>query len=201
MSEPAVIAWKLDDPLAQAQGESDAAHQSLIDYATMGPGRSQRKLWHQYTDQAATGTLPPTTFLSTIKTWSARFDWVARVKAKKEEQNERAIVDWDSRWQEFREDAWEDYEALLVLSQKIIGAAPSFVNKTVRQGRPRIIEDGVVVDEGEPTVVTLAFSVSALSQIRRTAHNLGVSALGDKPQAQSTVVIQYLGNIDPTEEL
>lgn len=59
------------------EGESSKAVQACNDYLRMGPGRSLQKLHHIYTE--STPEQPPTKELRTLKEWSRRYDWQARV--------------------------------------------------------------------------------------------------------------------------
>lgn len=63
------------------KGESRKAVQACNDYLRMGPGRSLYKLAAAYQATEPDQPAPPTTSLSTLKTWSADWRWAARVEA------------------------------------------------------------------------------------------------------------------------
>jgi hypothetical protein len=69
--------WLKDTPLDRYDRETARANAALHDYALMGPGRSLARLLAQYSQQPA----PPTTHITTLKQWSARYDWARRVAA------------------------------------------------------------------------------------------------------------------------
>jgi len=75
---PQAFTWSEVDPLARAEPETRQANAALRDYAAMGPGRSLASLAsrHQTDPKAA-----PTKRLRTLKDWSRRYAWQARVEA------------------------------------------------------------------------------------------------------------------------
>lgn len=79
---------------AAGKKESPRQHAAYIDYRDMGPGRSLRKLAERYIAHDAP-TVPPTTRLGTLETWSARFGWQAR------------IAEWEKHQQALRDEAYE----------------------------------------------------------------------------------------------
>jgi hypothetical protein len=112
----AVITWDRADPLAQAAGESRRANQALRDYATMGAGRSLRKLHERYLQQASnkppTGLRLPTTSFTTLSTWSLKHDWVARTERWDGLAAQEAEAAWRERREEEREEEWQLTRAL-----------------------------------------------------------------------------------------
>jgi len=75
---PQAFTWSQSDPLARAAPETRQANLALRDYAAMGPGRSLAALVNRHqTDPKAA----PTKRLRTLKDWSRRFAWQARVEA------------------------------------------------------------------------------------------------------------------------
>lgn len=67
--------WDRRDPLARVAPETHAANMALRDYHAMGPARSLDRLAARY--QSDTKPTP----LRTLKGWSTRFAWQARVEA------------------------------------------------------------------------------------------------------------------------
>ena len=193
--------FDIEKPLAQIPGESDLANAALRDYALMGAGRSLRKLWKKYTtDRPATAPLPPTQYLATLKTWSSTLGWQARVKAWTLLQNQKDEADWEARRSESREQQWADAEKLHALFVEVLDMGPSFLKRRVTPGRPRIIEDGKVVDEGQPTVITVALSITDMVKMRELSRKLEEGALSEaETEAAQTVINQWFGNINPAD--
>lgn len=67
------------DPLARIENETHRAHEAFVDYATMGVGRSMRKLIRRYEEILATGHQPPTKSWNTLSAWSVTYRWQERV--------------------------------------------------------------------------------------------------------------------------
>ena len=78
------------DPLALAGGETQRANLALRDYALLGPGRSLARLVECY--QTAPKP-PPTRRLETVKDWSARFAWQARVALYERQIRHQLVAD------------------------------------------------------------------------------------------------------------
>jgi len=79
------IVWDPANPLSRADGESQKSNSALNDYWLMGSGRSLEKLMALYLNP--TGTLlkePPTKKINTLKTWSQKHGWQARIAIQKE---------------------------------------------------------------------------------------------------------------------
>ena len=106
-----VIVWDRTDPLAQARGESKRANLAFQDYARMGAGRSLRKLQERFVIQASnnpqTGIRPPTVSLTTLSTWSIRYDWSARADRFDALAALDAEAAWRKRREEEREEEWQ----------------------------------------------------------------------------------------------
>lgn len=196
--------FDLSNPLEQIPGESDEANTALREYAMLGPGRSLRVLYQRYRERAQSSTdpLPPTKSIATIKTWSANYGWVARVKAWKSVKDKQDEVDWDKRRAASRERAWEDAEKLHELFQQILELGPSFLKRRVTPGEPTIVdESGKVIKQGKPTLITVALGIGEGVQMRKLIEQLAGSAIGETEEEVQTVINQYFGNIDPTTQL
>lgn len=98
-----------DAPLERIKGESAKAHTALMDYWTMGAGRSLQKLLDQYTAKGAQIKAPPTTYFNTLGTWSLRHHWQARIKRQKEIDDAIAL-------ERYRERHMSDAEVIARLS-------------------------------------------------------------------------------------
>jgi len=171
--------WNPDDPLARVPkstdraGETTKAHQSLIHYWELGPGRSLAKLVVGYQSQPKDSPKqPPTRMLSTLKGWSVRHCWQARVARRVELWR----LEMDEALREHRltvlEQDWEHGQRLRSLAGEILDAAPAFVRRKSKRGKPQVIVDGVVTEPGEPTVTTLALDSVALHRIEKLASEM-----------------------------
>lgn len=175
-------------PLAKYPGETDTSHQALIDYIRMPKSavksderRSLRNLHKKYLAQLSTGHLPPSTSLPTIKTWSTRYKWQVRVALAEAQVQEQDIIDWKQRQQEVRENAWEDYHSLRELAQQIIEAAPPFVNKSVSQGEPAVVDEhGQLIRPGKATIISVQLNTVALARIIDLNRKLAEVAIDKK---------------------
>lgn len=67
--------------------ESEAAERAFGDYVALGPGRSLEALWRSYEGDAGA----PTHRLRTLKAWSSRHRWQARMSAAATERVERLL--------------------------------------------------------------------------------------------------------------
>lgn len=84
---------KLEPLVGERQkGESQRAVQACNDWLRIGPGRSLRLLLDEYAE--ASQIVPPTHSLTTLKLWSARYEWINRGETYDAEiehqKNERA---------------------------------------------------------------------------------------------------------------
>jgi len=86
-----------DVPLNRIKGESQKAHDALIDYFLMGSGRSLEKLRQKYAE--TTLNKPPTIHLRTLQIWSSprRYSWSARITRQTEIDNEIALEQYRQR--------------------------------------------------------------------------------------------------------
>jgi hypothetical protein len=94
-------------PLNRIKGESQKAHNALMDYWMMGAGRSLRKLFEEYEKQADESEQqennaeptkkPPTTSWWTLSDWSQKKHWQARITRQKEIDDEIALEQYRQR--------------------------------------------------------------------------------------------------------
>jgi hypothetical protein len=101
-------------PLNRIKGESQKAHNALMDYWMMGAGRSLRKLFEEYEKQADESEKqadeseqqennaeptkkPPTTSWWTLSDWSQKKHWQARIARQKEIDDEIALEQYRQR--------------------------------------------------------------------------------------------------------
>lgn len=159
MSNPSTppTQWDPDAPLARATGETAKQNQAINDYALLGAGRSLTKLldhWaHQNSPEPA-----PTRVLRTLKTWSSRHHWQARIGAWQDHQNEAERQLWAERSKQARQSNWQAAEAgqALVL-ETLIEQAPRLVRST-----RRVVKQP---DGSEREIVTIGLDANALTRL------------------------------------
>lgn len=89
--------FERDDPLAALPNESDNAFRAFADYVAMGAGRSLTALLELYArrSQSDSEARPiPTRRIATLKGWSARFQWQARIIRQTELDVEQERAEW-----------------------------------------------------------------------------------------------------------
>jgi len=112
--------WDQDIPLTRARWETQKANRALKDYIAMGPGRSLSKLHRSYTE----GSLKeeaPTRCLRTLKGWSTRYAWQARLARWAELEREGEEGEWRDRRKQIKRDEWEAGGKLLERAEKMLG--------------------------------------------------------------------------------
>lgn len=158
------------DPLARLRGESKKANQALRDYCLMGPGRSLRNLLALYRDQSTTARQPPTRRLSTLRSWSSKYEWQARLSgwaAMKQAQDE---AEWDKRRDEFRRRAYE-------LAWAGLDKFGDMLDWPLQE--TEVIE---VDDEGRPTVVKIEpgpWNYTSAAKLLAESNKVALLALGE----------------------
>lgn len=97
MSEPI---FDLQNPLAKIKSESTKSHRALVDYWELGSGRSFSNLIAMYRESTKNSTeLPPTRREETIKLWSAKFQWQARIDCQYKIEDARKVSEEEARRQ------------------------------------------------------------------------------------------------------
>lgn len=114
-------------PLTRITGETQRANDALNHYYLMGSGRSFEKLIERYQDVTKSGLdKPPTKRLNTLKEWSVKFQWQARIAAQKEIEDARMLATWEERRLKTREQDWSQSEKLRDIANQILAEAPKF---------------------------------------------------------------------------
>lgn len=117
-----------DTPLSRIKGETQKAHNALMDYFLMGAGRSLAKLHQKYTN--TTLNKPPTLHIETLKIWSSRYHWQARIAQQAENENaiilERIERDNAVRLAEWQAQHMSEAEALATLAFQARGNMADF---------------------------------------------------------------------------
>jgi len=123
-----------DTPLSRIKGETQKAHNALMDYFLMpGGGRSLAKLHQKYIE--TTLNEPPSKNLRTLAGWSTRYHWQARIA--QQAANDNAVL-LDQRRQalekieaEFRERHMSEAEALSILAGQARGDTDNLAQKAL----------------------------------------------------------------------
>lgn len=134
--------WNSDAPFARATWETQKANRALKDYVAMGPGRSLTKLHKTYTEYAPERGDPPTQCLRTLKNWSSRYDWQARLACWDELEREGEEEEWRSRRREIRQGEWKQAQTLLERAGQMLKfplAEGTRVEEYYEDGKPKAI--------------------------------------------------------------
>lgn len=170
------FSWDYDAPLVRVKGETSKASQALWDYAQMGAGRSLAKLIEAYqsdpegTPDPAREAQPPTTRLRTLKAWSVRYDWQARVARWDQLQKEAEAGQWEERREAFRQRAYDIADQALERLEDML---------TYPLTRRVVLEKD---DQGRDLVVQVEpvrWDMKAVAQLLREANKAGRLALGE----------------------
>lgn len=149
------FAWNRDDPLAKCKGETLRAHAALLAYWGMGEKRSLEKL-HQ------TAPKPPPR-LRTLKSWSSRCCWQARVaqaaELRRREAERIEAQEHETRIRQAIRDELEDADLLRRVGR---------VAATDGSGAPR--EPGGERGQVSPGAINAGVrAIAAASSLRRLA--------------------------------
>lgn len=98
-----------ENPLARYTGETRKANDALNTYFGMGPGRSLRKLERKYQESTTK------TRFTTIKRWSSKYHWQARVDAQSELDNAADREYWAEQRRQIRQ---ADLKAAIALRDR-----------------------------------------------------------------------------------
>jgi hypothetical protein len=105
-----VAKWDKDNPLARIPRETPNANQALRDYVAMGATRSLSKLYEKY--QALNFENCPSRRMQTLKQWSSKFFWQARLsdQIRIEDEERKAVL--GERRLKLAEDDWQTADHL-----------------------------------------------------------------------------------------
>ena len=134
--------WDSDAPFARAKWETQKANRALKDYIAMGPGRSLTKLHKVYTEDTLEKGESPTKCLRTLKNWSSRYDWQARLACWDELEREDEEETWRDRRRKIREGEWGQARILLDRVEQMLKfplAQVERVEETYIDGRPKAV--------------------------------------------------------------
>ncbi len=151
------------------KGEGPKHYRAFLDFCEMGPGRSLNGLNSSYqkrdqSEPKASPEKPPTKRLATLKGWSSKFNWQARLAAWHQDvYDPKMQAEWLQRAEQSREEDWSDGGKLRQLAEKVLAEAESYIRTTYRK----------VGDETEVhKAIDLKVAIEALklaSKMRRTA--------------------------------
>ncbi|MGD9099372.1 MAG: hypothetical protein PVF45_02750 [Anaerolineae bacterium] len=161
--------WDYDAPLARAPGETRKANDALRDYWLMGSGRSLRKLHQTYTKHAPGE--PPTRHLRTLKGWSAKYQWQARIDRAKELDDAANQAQWAQRRREVRESDWKDGDKLRDKAGELLDELSRFKRTTESEGTdPKTGEKVRIITVGlSANLNQIAGALKAASGLQRRA--------------------------------
>lgn len=128
--------WRLDDPLGRIEREEIKHSIALRDYASLGDNPTLPKLAAEY--QSRTDDVP-TRQLSTLKRWSTKFHWQARVAAHKaikhEEREAEREAERSKRRQQLEDADWNDGERLRVIARSLIAKFADKANDKMKKAK------------------------------------------------------------------
>lgn len=189
MTDSITRTWDKENPLDLMTDESGGvaertkANQALRDYAHLGPARSLVKLLQRYADSAPDSQLKLTNSLDTLKMWSKKYDWQARIAAWDIQEADREELAWEQREKLLRERDWESGDVLRQRVAEFIEQLPKFLTKSERE----IIESeetdpqtGVkTITKTKIVTVQLRTNFSQLSRALLTASKMQRLAVGE----------------------
>jgi len=162
--------------------ECDNGNIALHDFWQLGPSRTIGKLRDRYMHEASEGRCPPTTSIDTLYSWSYQFCWKPRIRRMVHLWQEEVEEQMFERQLTITEKEWEHSQALFFIVDKMLKAAPRFVQSTHKKGRETIYEDGKRTQKGEPDVVTLALNTADMARLEKLASDLSrmATSMNDK---------------------
>jgi hypothetical protein len=161
MSDNWIVApWDADNPLDAITGETVKANQALRDYAAMGAGRSIAKLIERYR------TVPnasPTRREPTLKTWSVKFHWQARLADYIRVQDLEREQQRAERRQQLEDDDWKTGDDL----RKVAGAVLALLGRKI----DAVAKSGGTIDDLNVTAGQIVQAFKIGSDLQRLSTN------------------------------
>lgn len=157
-----------EKPLARLRNEPLKHHAALLDYYKLGEGRSLAKLQECYREAP---NLPPTKRLKSLKTWSVRYMWQARIAAQKLLDDAEDARIWAERRRNVREADYQQAERLRDLANRMLDESPDFIKRK---------EKFIKGEDGEPDqlIVTLEINSRLLIDAAKLSSDLARRAAG-----------------------
>lgn len=123
--------WKQHlTPLEQMKDESLKANNALNDYFLLGDGRSLAILHQKYTKAAPKQA--PTRQLRTLKEWSSKYAWQARIARQEEIVKQKERDEWAARQEELRKREWKIAMAALDKAEQMLKFPLAEVERTTK---------------------------------------------------------------------
>jgi hypothetical protein len=170
--------WDEDDPLGRIKGETAKHHRAINDYAQLGAGRSLTKLikhWARHPTPEPT----PTKHLRTLKLWSAKYQWQARIAAWAAQRTAEERLIWQERELAARTQNWEIAEAAAaIVLETLIEQAPRLIRSSRREVKQ---PDGKIRE-----IVTVGLDAQALARLGDYQLKAQAAALGTDRKAAGT---------------
>ena len=205
--------WDYNDPLESIDKETVKSNAAMRDYALMGPGRSFQALTDQYREISQSYTKatpakrrkdgirkPPTIHISSLKNWSRRWDWVARVARWDVIQSDGQREVYQRRQLEIREKDWELGEKLRDKVYELIDDLENFkTTETIET-----MEDGervrVITVKLNTTVAQLANAGKKASDIQRSAVDLPTEIIAMSGEALNAEIERELAALSDIQK-
>lgn len=154
-----MIEFDRGDPLARITGEngrreSKRSYAAFLAYCEMGPARSLRALLAKYEQDPK----PLTRSLNTIGHWSRNFAWVERARLFEQQQQAKALEEYQAQW---RAKIMSGDEVLGRLSEQARSSIADFVSKRV---------EALLDKDGKPTGETIESIGLNWEAIRENGH-------------------------------
>lgn len=161
----------------QLPEETVKAYQALCLYLSLGSDRSLELTHQKRTESGLKSSL------TTLKTWSVKYNWQARLKQYVLLEQAELMAKWQGRQEAVRQADYAQAVDLRALANKILSAAPSFVKASTSVKQQA---DGTI---REVTTVALdgALMINAIS----TASKLQRLATGIDTPGKVQVTIEY----------
>ncbi|MEE8176488.1 MAG: hypothetical protein V3T65_00660 [Acidobacteriota bacterium] len=176
------------DPLRRSGVESVRANAAFRDYVAMGEGRSLEKLLAAYIHRASTEQLPSLK-LNTLKKWSQRHAWQARLAAWEATQHAIEEDRWSKRREELRLDDFALGAKLRDMVLDFLEVLPLVIEGRRIKAGERIIVDPQTREKireiGYVQYVRMNATPAQLGQAARAASELQRLAAGMEPNGQT----------------
>ena len=162
----------------QQKGESKKAYTAFGDYCQMGAGRSLSLLVNQY--QTNTKPIPPTKNITSLKVWSSRYEWQARVT-----QYDRAVqMEAEAKAAAYRASILEQGYAVQHERVKALNELAELLLWELRKEDKRWVKDvkGIGKDDRYERVEIVRFNAPLIDQFRGALDDLAKETEGRKLQ-------------------
>ena len=165
------------NPLDRRKGETNRAHRGLMDMFRLGPGATLGDLASRY-QQALDGTeIPPTKSYQTLKNWSKRHEWQARLAEAFTQQEADRAEEEKAIWAERRAAVLQaDYDMAQKLREVVDSTLDQLQNFVRTERRIIPAKDGLP----EREIITMGVKESTLlraldlvSKLQRQSTGLG----------------------------